>query len=358
MKRNLLILTCSLFLFTSIQRNTYGQASEFGNFIAAGPADAELLLDAYLSPWINAFGGSLTGGWYNTAKPHELGGFDVTLTFNTAFVPSQFKTYDVDALGLGSLVRAPGTDPLSPTVAGSKDNGPLMYYNIDEFQQPAFELAPGTEFAYLPSPMLQVGVGLWFGTEIMGRFFPKIAYKDVNFGMWGIGLKHDIKQWIPGLEKVPVLNISLMGGYTKMNTGVGLEVTPDQIGLDDFIDVDPEVWEGQKMAMTTSSFTANLLISADLPVVTFYGGLGFASTKTNLKLEGYYPMITTVESGIPTVEPVENPIDIKANNKDGGITKPRLNAGIRFKFGVFTLHFDYTRATFNIATVGMGISFR
>jgi hypothetical protein len=102
----------------------------------------------------------------------------------------------------------------------------------------------------------------------------------------------------------------------------------------------------------------NLLMSADLPIVTFYGGIGFANTKTSLKLEGNYPMISGVEGGVPNVVAVADPVDFEVKNQDGGVTKPRLNLGMRLKFGVFTMQFDYVRANYNIATFGLGISFR
>lgn len=358
MKRFTLILTIILVFLACIQTNTKGQAKELGNFVAAGPENAELLLDAYLSPWLNAFGGSLTGGWYNTAKPHKLGGFDVTMTFNTAFVPSKYKSFDVDALQLESLVRATGTNPVSPTVAGLKEPGPQMQYDLMGFQQDAFELPMGTGFSYVPTPMVQIAVGLWKGTEIMGRFLPRFSFKDARVGMWGFGLKHDIKQWIPGLKETPVLNISIMGGYTQLNSGLGLDVTPESVGLDGLFPDDESIWENQKMILKTSSFTANLLVSADLPIVTFYGGFGFANTKTNLKFEGYFPMIVVDEMGLPDFQAIENPIDFEVKNQDGGITKPRLSIGMRLKFGVFTMHFDYVKANFNVASFGLGISFR
>jgi hypothetical protein len=86
------------------------------------------------------------------------------------------------------------------------------------------------------------------------------------------------------------------------------------------------------MKLVIGSFTGNLLISADLPIVCFYGGVGFAVTKTNLKLEGNYPTII-INNASPTVNAIKDPIDIKIKNQDGGVTKPRLNAGMRLKFG-------------------------
>ena len=43
--------------------------------------DASNFLEAYFSPIGESFGAGLNNGWYNTAKPHKLGGFDITLPF-------------------------------------------------------------------------------------------------------------------------------------------------------------------------------------------------------------------------------------------------------------------------------------
>ena len=53
-----------------------------------------------------------------------------------------------------------------------------------------------------------------------------------------------------------------------------------------------------------------------------------------------------------------DPIDMEIKNKDGGLTKPRLNIGFRFKLSIITIHFDYTRANYNVFTAGFGVSWR
>jgi hypothetical protein len=338
-----------------------GQIRDFGNFVVGGADDAEKLFTAYMSPYINGFAASLTGGWYNTAKPHKLGGFDLTITINSAFVPDEFKTFDVDGLDLTSLSRIDGSETLSPTGAGKNDAGPDMKYNYAGFDSAAFTLPPGTGIGLVPSGMIQAGIGLFKGTELIGRYLPKVGYKKGKAGLWGVGLKHDIKQWIPGLNKVPVLNISVMGGYTAMNSFVSLSVTPERLNLADYYS-GADVWNDQKMVLTSSSFTANLVVSADLPIVCFYGGVGFATTKTNFKLQGNYPMIDHIETTsvppVPVVEAVADPINFEISNKEGTKTKPRLNAGVRLKLALLTLQFDYTRAKYNMATFGIGLSFR
>lgn len=351
----ILLVACSLFWISSLLN---AQIREFGNFVTTGTEDAQELFEAYITPYVNGFGASLTGGWYNTAKPHKLGGFDVTLSVNAAIVPTDHRTFIVDELTLNHLERVSGTEENSPTIAGERESGPDMQYIYEGFSTEAFSLPAGTGIPYVPSPMIQAGIGLIKGTEIMGRFLPKIGTDKGKIGLWGVGLKHDIKQWIPGFSKVPVVNLSVMGGYTRMNSYVLLSVRPSGLHLGDYYTGSDDVWDDQKMVTSIGSFTSNILISADLPIITLYGGVGITVTKAELNLEGNYPMITSVTVDGPVVEAQADPINIEIKNQDGGITKPRLNAGLRLKLAVMTIHFDYTWANYSMVSLGLGVSIR
>ena len=63
-------LVCSS-LFVSAQNITVSNTSDATNF-----------LGAYFSPFAEYIGAGLNKGWYNTAKPHKLAGFDVSLSLN------------------------------------------------------------------------------------------------------------------------------------------------------------------------------------------------------------------------------------------------------------------------------------
>lgn len=364
MKKILRILI--LFLCLGLTTYAYNQVDDMGKFISAGIEDGQKLLEGYLSPWINAFGASLTGGWYNTAKPHQLGGFDITATFNTAIVPKSDQTFDMTELDLEGFVLDDPSNSFSSTIAGQDEDGPTLNYNIPELSYPqAFTMPGGTQWRYVPTPMIQVGVGLIKDTEIMGRFMPTLKVGDNNkVNMWGVGLKHGLKQWLPFIKKVPVLHLTLMGGYTRLNGTLGVNVNPAMVNGDSYEVVDGEGntvtnpdWDNQKLEFKTNSFTGNLLISANLPVVCFYGGIGFATAKTTLVTKGNYPIVE-LQDNVPVVKLTPDPINMKMKYKDGKTTKPRLNAGMRFKFAVITLHFDYTWADYSMATVGLGISIR
>jgi len=203
--------------------------------------------------------------------------------------------------------------------------------------------------------MVQAGIGLWKGTEVMVRYFPNIKISENEFGLWGIGGKHDIKQWIPGLKQLPVLQLSIMYGYTRLHTYIDMDIDKESIAASALPGEEGNIWLDQYMKLIVQSQTANLLVAANLPVVCFYGGLGFVTTKTNLKFTGEFPMVDIVE-GTPTVRAMADPVDIEIKNQDGGVTKPRFNAGVRFKFAVVTLHFDYSWANYSVLTGGLGIS--
>src|SRR5512145_256271 len=87
-------LTLVALMFTS---TSFSQIKNF-DFLRSSTADATKLLQAYMAPWTTAFGAGLNGGWYNTAKPHKLLGFDLTFSANLGVVPESAGTYNISDL--------------------------------------------------------------------------------------------------------------------------------------------------------------------------------------------------------------------------------------------------------------------
>jgi hypothetical protein len=258
----------------------------------------------------------------------------------------------------------------TPTAAGESKTGPTVTYTYDDGVLPAvdiisYSMPKGTGVYYFPSPMIQAGVGLPKGTEIMGRYMPQTKFGlkgGTKAGLWGIGLKHSISQWIPGLSRVPIFDMSLMGAYSRLTLNSGLSVDPSMIGSTDNTTA-AVTFDNQSLDMMVQGYTINLLLSADLRIVCFYGGAGISSSKTMLKLDGYYPSPVTdiLDADFGTVtddSALKNPIDIEIETTDGSVTKPRLNVGARLKFAVITFHVDYTYANYSLITAGLGVSLR
>lgn len=344
------------------------------DFLRGGINDANSLFQGYLTPVANILGANLNAGWYNTAKPHKLGGFDITITTNVALAPPSDKLFNLDDLPLISDASIIGGNT-SPTITGDKtDDRPKIEYTKDvpgfgPVKYAEYTLPNGTGFNFVPLPMVQVGIGLPFGTEVTGRFLPSIDLGTTgNIGLWGIGIKHSILQHIPVLKKIPFLDITAQGAYTKLNSYANIDYSPLDIVADanhDYVN-DPDVWLDQKIELGVTAWTANLLVSETFPVISFYQGIGYSTSKVNLGVTGNFPFPsietdnTSPYYGDPVVQNnstegiIKDPIDLDMQNNKA----LRLNAGLRLKLGVLTIHFDYTKAKYTVLTAGLGISFR
>jgi Family of unknown function (DUF6588) len=370
LKQGLAVIVLS-FLSSSL----FAQFGELGQVLAAGQDDAEKIFEAYLTPYANGIGAGLSTGWYTTAKAHKIGGFDLNFSFNVTFIPTADQSYNASDLELGDPANGLNVEygaGTSPTAAGSGDGQLVNYYqDIGGTDVPLsqFNLPRGTGFPYTPVPMVQLGVGLVKETDVLVRYSPSIEWGNGSkISLWGVGLKHSVSQWIPGLKKLPVFDMSLQGGYTKLNSKNALDFQPSDysdMGIikagDNVLD-NPGFYNNQELSLDVSNITANLIVSGDFKIICIYGGIGISSTTSNLKLSGNYPFaemepstgqITIDESTAKT-----DPIDITIKNTDGGVTKPRFNAGLRFKFAIVTINFDYTYANYSVASAGLGFSFR
>jgi len=345
-----LMITLSIF--------TSAAFSQFDNvdFLKSATADAVSILEAYISPYANAFGAGLNGGWYNTAKPHKLGGFDLTIGMNVGMVPATDETFDLSTLGLSTNMN-PKTGT-APTIAGPDEGRPTMTYSVSGVTLASFTTPPGTGWKYVPVPTAQVGIGLPLGTEIKGRFVPRIPISDGDVMLWGVGLMHSIMQYIPGNELLPV-DASIFGGYTRLNVNVPVSLQPETYA--DYTTYNTTSFSDQNLAATVQAFNVSAIASVNLAVITFYGGLGYTKTSTIMNLTGNYP--TPVLVTLPALHSEYNDSGVRKGETFGEInienfSGMRANIGFRLKLAVVTIHFDYTRAQYNVFSTGLGISFR
>ena len=361
-----------IFIFGIFATSTFAQFDNIANFMQGGTKDAQKLFKAYLTPYANIFGTDLNGGWYNSAKPHSKFGFDLTFTTSMAFAPTADKEFDINKIGLETLSLATSENNITPTAAGKRTDGSRLEYNQtilgNSYTLASFKMPKGTGIGFFPLPMLKAGVGLFYKTEIMARYIPTVKYSGASMGLWGVGIKHNLKQWLPFLKAFPIWNLSVMGGYTKLSTNADINFQPSIYGAEgvDYHLVTTKTFDAQKLDLTFTSYTANLVASINLPVICVYAGIGISSTKTDLKLKGNYPILSVEtdptakyfgEKVIRDTEVLKDPIDMSINNTEGA-TRPRYNIGARLKFAVVTFNVDYTYADYSMVSTGIGISFR
>ncbi|HUS86523.1 MAG TPA: DUF6588 family protein [Bacteroidales bacterium] len=329
-----------------------------GKFLQGGVDDGLLLMENYLAPYVNAFGAGFNSAWYNTAKPHKLGGFDITLSVSAAFVPDGAREFDLADLNFQNLTLVDPGSSITPTVAGVKDPGPALHLvenvpGYGDLELINFNSPPGTGFGIIPAPMLQAGIGMPLGSEIKIRYIPKIPISEGFVSLIGGGLMHSVSQYFKGFELLPV-NISAFGGWSKLAASIPINVIPDS--YDDYSLYTSVDFEDQFFNIDVSSWNTSLIASVDVPLVSAYAGIGYGRTITIFDIEGNIPLPGGSITGPAyfDIGVVENIPEVKIKNFSG----LRVNIGGRLKLGVITIHAGYTRAKYNVVTGGMGISFR
>jgi hypothetical protein len=346
------ILLIAAFVFS------VGTASaQFEDFIRGGTADANVLFNNYMTPFMKGMGYGFNNGWYNTAKPHQTFGFDLTISLNAAIVPEADQSFEFVPSDYSNTRIASGSTTL-PTLMGGNTTTVLENYINNQDIDP--NLPPGETvigqygapdgigddirpFSFnqvaVPSPIVQVGLGLFKGTEIKVRWMPTINNNDFNFKYFGLGGMHSISQWIPVFENLPV-DISAFVGYTSIKAQYNIPAG-NIAGSD------------QLTAFEVNTFTYQLLASAKLSVLTAYAGIGFDNFKTNFRLEGTYDPYPTAP--IPPEDRIlTDPINLQQSGSGGF----RSTLGLRLKLAILTLHADYTFREYNTLTTGIGFSFR
>ncbi|MBN1186793.1 MAG: hypothetical protein JXB49_31230 [Bacteroidales bacterium] len=360
--KKILFIAIALYGLSIINAKAQDDAA---NFLSMGLSESEKLIEAYLDPMGKAIGAGLGTGWYTSAKPHKLGGFDLTFSLNLVNIPSSDKMFNVESIGIDGLTS---DVPETPTAVGDKDVTPANLTLVKEVpgvgsSDPLNFSAPGgLGIKKVPVPMVNVAVGLPKGTEIIGRFIPTIKIPDIGkMGLWGVGLKHDVLQWLPAVDKIP-FDLSVLGGFTKFNASYDdISITPDVVAEHNLI-TDNYVFDDQVLSFSVSSITTNIIISKKLAVFTPYLGVGFTRSKFNITLDGDYPVPRVdvnptspyVGETIVTNDDVLNkPIDIDIKNFMGNAT-----LGMRLKFSVFAFHGQYTFQKYPTINFGFGINFR
>ena len=294
----------------------------FTSYAQTATEDGKSLIEAYIGPLGNSLGVALNNGWYNTAKPHSLGGFDITITANIVMIPTNAKTFNISKSNGGAFSGGE-----TPTILGSGDVSQVA------FSSQSSDMPKGFNIPIIPLPMLQAGVGLIKGTELDFRYMPELKIGSAGkVGLFGIGLKHDILQWVPIVDKIPI-DLSIQAGYTKLSSEIELK--------------DPSATISPQANLDVSATTVNLILSKKLLMFTPYLGLGYNSTKTTFNVYGNYNI-----AGLAIDVSDLTKIDFESNNTF------RANIGFRFNITVLALQANYTFSEYPTATLGAGISLR
>ena len=319
--KNLTILIISL-------TATFSSAQLFDDLekiLAATTEDAQLLADAYIAPVGQSLTYGLNGGWSSSAKTHKKLGFDITVGVVSPSVPDGSKSFNINELGLSKLTTTSAT---ASTAFGSASGTTFT----ETTSGATFQLPGGLEddliLNSLPTPYLQAGVGLFFDTDLIVRYIPKSKFKGFEVDLFGVGIKHNLMQYLGLLDKLP-LNVSALASYSKLNGEYFLN------------DLD----KTEKLTLGVDTFLVQALASLDFPIISVMAGFGYSNGDVAFNMLGDY---STIYPGTPK-DPLSSE---KSYSGAHGLV------GLRANLLFLKIFANYTLQEFNTLNVGVSISFR
>lgn len=334
------IVLITLFLTTSIFSNAQ---SDLDALLAAGTEDAQRFAKDYLAPGTNGLMYSMNANWFNTAAAKPLGGFEISVIANAANVKNENKSFlmNTNLYNNVEFVSGPTSQNVS-TALGVNDPDIVVEVTYDDpifgnqTEQITLPSGIGSEnINLLPTAFIQGAVGLSKGIEVKARFVPKIDTDEVSLSMYGAGLQFEMTKWLPADKVLPVA-ISGLIAYTHLDGEYDLT---DSSGL---------AGQNQRLENATNTWLFQLIASTKLPVINFYGGVGYIKGTSESDLLGDY----TISSGL-TSKTITDPFSVSSE-----ISGVRGTIGTKLKLGFFRLNAEYHIAEFSAYSVGINFGFR
>ena len=314
-------------------------------YLQIGPSDATKYLERYLGPVFNGIGYGFTSGWYTTAETHDKFGFDITITGNVAFIPSEERTFLFKNSDFSNIQLSAGNEGAVPTFFGPQnidDRVELTVLDDDGESLVRVTAPPGAinmkqriGFNAVPVPMFQVGVGLFKKTDLKIRWVPKLTFDGTSVAMFGLGVQHDVAQWVRRLA-VKDVSISVLAAFN------GLKAKTDLSYGDD-----PQTRDNQGV-FQINGFNLQVIGSKEyIDLITIFGGVGYSRAGSRIRVLGTFPVDESFEELPP------DPIDFTYGNNS-----LNLSMGITVKLLFITATVCHTIQTYQVTTLGLGVSVR
>lgn len=311
--------------------------------LAAGVEDAEQFAQDYFSPAAKGVIYGISKGWYNTADGKNLGHFEISVIGNASFVDDKYKSFTLNVADYNYIEFQDPSQQTARVATALGENNPEVTVVIDAGGSKPVEItlpqgigAAGIDI--LPTAFLQLSVGIFKGTEIKVRYLPKIKKDDVQVQLYGGAIQHELTSWLPGAKMLPI-SIGVLVGYTELKAQYDLSNNSSIME-----------GENQKIKNQTSSLVFSAIVSTKLPVINFYGGLGYVKGDSKTDMLGTY----RVQAGVLENEELVDPLSVETE-----ISGFKATLGTRLKLGFFSLHADYSFQEFNNVnvTAGIGLAF-
>ncbi len=289
--------------------------------------------DAYLDPMSQMLGSNLQTSWYNSAKTHRFLGFDVSIGMASSAMPGTKRGYHLTQLpGFDDYYKIKdGSFSIAANVAGKTEDYPIIKNRISGRE---VLLPKGEGQDNISLPIISGGLGLPYNTELRVKLMPKIDKGGMgHLYQYGLGLKHSVKEYIPGLNKIPAMSLAVFGGYSSAISDLPMQYQSSSTA-------------DQQLKSSAKAYTGRLLLGFDVPVFSAFMGLGYSSSSIEYALKGSY----FVGDVLDEIE-VNDPLTVKYD-----IGKMALDFGVKAKLGLVQLYAAYSPGEYASFNFGAGIT--
>ncbi|WP_242135464.1 DUF6588 family protein [Aestuariivivens marinum] len=327
---------------------TISKAQDIDGLFAAGVENAERFANDYLMPGTNGLMYSMNANWFNTADVKPLGGFEISIVANASISNNEHKIflmdldlYETEDFSVEFVDNPSERTRMVATALG--ENDPNIQIDISDNNNPLLTeritLPSGIGDAtanLLPTAFIQGAIGLSKGFELKARFVPKVKTDEVDISMYGAGLQIEFTKWLPADKILPVA-ISGLLAYTNLDA---------TYNLTDTFEIDGD---NQRIESNTNTWLLQLVASTKLPVINFYGGLGYIKGESKSDILGTY----TVTGGPFIANTYTDPFSVSSE-----VSSVRGTIGAKLKLGFFRFNAEYHLSEFNAFSLGLNFGFR
>lgn len=327
-------------VFTMVFVNAQENINEL---LAAGVEDAKRFTTDYIAPASDALAFGINAGWFNTANAPKKYGFEISLIANGVFSNEEKESFQLNVADYENI-RFPDNSPSKMVATALGDNNPdvtvIVTYDDPIFGNQEVELTLPTGIgsegvSIVPTAFVQASFSPFRGTQLKGRFFPKIDTEDVDFSTYGFGIQQEFTSWLPAEKTIPVA-ISGLIAYSHLDASYDFT---DQTGIQG---------DNQRVETDVNTLLFQLIVGTKFKVINFYGGLGYITGDSTTDLLGSY----TVTNGVVFSQTITDPFSVERD-----ISAVRGTLGANLKLGFFSLNADYTIGDFDSASLGLNFSF-
>ena len=311
--------------------------------------DAQKLIKGYTNPLAKSFIYGLNTGWAHSAKTHKQLGFDLSIGVGASmvsdadfsFIPNGLRYAEVPSNGLPTIFSKSNSVPLDVLIPANSETDELRA--TLEFPGGVGDDLP---ISGVPVPTAQLSVGAVLNTDVIVRFVPESNLEGASVSLWGLGLKHDLTQYLGPIDKLP-FNLSILAAQTTVSSRYNFE--PNTLSQNPTADM-------RYVDFNLKAQTVQLLGSLDFPFISVFGAVGISRGSADLGMKGVYELEYTQQVGgfeVPIVTSITDPVSL-----DYSANSALATIGARLNLAIVKIYGQYSLQEYSTASVGVSLGLR